>query len=364
MFANAVEFSRNPGGQIFLIKAPLEGLCLIGRNGRGDLLTYYDPRGKVVGKKYLLPLEISNPKFVQLIKDIRKNSFSVPVKSSRDVLNVMTPVPIKVNLSIDIKPNHYSYKQASISLSYNVPLRHLYKGSSIEELIIKMKKKYKKQKVYKMNIHLDNPQNEKPTIPELGYLNSSGNEKILHLQEFPESNFEAVRFLELKSPYNGSRYEILSTKNGNNLIFLNRNAVLMIRCPSGFSGTTYSNSFDSLQTYLPLYKLFDIRDKERDIWKETILMKEFTKYQNHELEECNEFDEIKESNHLIGYKYPASIDLLFRSLPPELEDVSCGFCGFKNQFFCEFCDEDDWILNECFEEYTETLSDDRWAYQL
>ena len=354
MFANVVEFARNPGGQIFLIKAPLEGLCLIGLNGRGDLLTYYDPRGKVVGKKYLLPLELSNPKCVQLIKDIRKSSFSKP---------------IKVNLSIDIKPNQYIYKQASISLSYNSPLRPVYepfpvyKGSPIWESIIKMKKKYKKQKVYKMNIRLDNPQDEKPSIPEMGFLNSSGNEKILHLQDFPESNFEALRFLELKSSYDGPRYEILSTKYGNNLIFSDHNVVLMIRCPSGFSGTTYSNSFDSLQTYLPLYKLFDIRDKERDIWKETILMKEFTKYQNHELEECNEFDEIKESNHLIGYKYPASIDLLFRSLPPELEeDVYCGFCGVKNQFFCEECD--DWILNECFEEYTETLSDGRWAYQL
>ena len=100
MFGNAIRFAGEYG-TAFLVKPPMEGLCLIASHNE-DVLIYFDPEGKVVGKKYVLPLELLSRNSAQLVWAIRKR-------------------PTKVRLSFNENANQksYSYIKACITLSYD-----------------------------------------------------------------------------------------------------------------------------------------------------------------------------------------------------------------------------------------------------
>ena len=266
MFANAIEF----GGKIFLVNPPMEGLCLIASRG-ADKLIYFDPKGKVVGKKYLFPLELSCRNCARLVKDIRKNPCGIPTQ---------------VKLSFKTNSEQKSArKEANITLKVG-PLKELtrqarkYYSSEIKSI----KKKYDNKKVYRIFICHKNEE----TFPELRYLHASENKEDFKLSLFPRRyKFEYLRFIELKSwLYSNPDEEISPNRSGNYLIFSNPYAVLML--DDWFDGYPERKQIDS-----PLDKLFDLQP-EPNIWEKAILSDFIDK-----LEGCNE---------LLGYSEESELD--------------------------------------------------------
>lgn len=253
MLANAIEFAEGHG-EIFLVEPPMKGLCLISSNGFGDRLIYFDSEGKVVGKKYVLPLELSSRNCARLVKTIRQPFFIDFAK--------------KVKLSFNAIQKSYSYRKARITLS-----------DDSEERFFKILVRHKNE----------------VTFPELSYLHVSENEKNLKLSGFPRRwKFEYLRFTELKSLLNSSSYEELSPNlSGHYLIFSNPYAVLMLS--RWFDGYPERKQIDS-----PLYKLFDL-DREANMWEKATLSDFINKF-----EECHELE--VRSDELLVYPEENKLD--------------------------------------------------------
>ena len=297
MLANAIEFA-NGSGEIFLVEPPMKGLCLISRNGFNDRLIYFDPEGKVVGKKYVLPLELSSRNCARLVKTIRGPDF---IRFDK----------VKLSFNANANQKSYSYRTASITLSYDDPDR-----------FFKILVRHKNEEIF----------------PELRHLQASGNKEDFKLSCFPRRwKFEYLRFTELKSwLYSNPIEEISPSRSGNYLIFSNPYAVLMLH--NWFDGLPEKKQIDS-----PLYKLFDL-NPETDIWKKAILG-DFINNQIHEL--YNKFsDEVYfgEIRPLIRDQHTG--DEIIPNLQ-EIEDRNLLSSAFG--FYDELNDDD---RNRLFAEYT------------
>ena len=214
MLGNAIKFAGEYG-TVFLVKPPMEGLCLIASHNE-DVLIYFDEDGKVVGKKYVLPLELLSRNSDRLVKAIRQ-------------------IPTKVRLSFNENANQksYSYIKACITLSYDFRDRFF-------NILVRT--------------------NKEKTFPALEHLHPSKNKKYLLSRRF--SKYHGVdRFTKSIDPI--FRFNRPSC-SGKYLIFSNTSAVLMVNCLSDEN----ENPIKEIEG--PLYKLFHL-DSETDIWNKAIL---------------------------------------------------------------------------------------------
>tara|TARA_B100000035_G_scaffold312204_1_gene323178 strand:- start:762 stop:1541 length:780 start_codon:yes stop_codon:yes gene_type:complete len=239
MLANSIEFAKGTDkfikehlGEIFLVEPPTKGLCLISSNGSGDILIYFDPDGKVVGKKFFFPLQLSSRNCARFVKATRQIA---NIQSFR----ILEHFPTQVKLSFNTNANQKScsYKKARITLSDDSQKRFF-------NILVRT--------------------NKEKTFPALEHLHASKNKKTLELPEGFKYD-DVDRFTELKDSYFLSYIDNLPTFSGKYLIFSNTHAVLMVNFLSD------GNVNPVKVTDEPLHRLFMESYSETDIWSKAIL---------------------------------------------------------------------------------------------